>query len=52
MWADQAEGIDDDFALDRLDGVNDNGNGAGSELLERLLGIDVDRGEPAAEAGM
>ena len=47
---DQPESIDDDFALDGLDGVDDNGDGARSELLEGLLGVDVDGREPAAEA--
>lgn len=34
LWVDEAEGIDDDLALDGLDGVDDHGDGAGSELLE------------------
>jgi hypothetical protein len=50
LRSDEAEGVDDDFALDRLDGVDDDGDGAGGELLEGLLRVDVDRGEPAAEA--
>ena len=33
---DEAEGVDDDFALDGLDGVDDDGDGAGVELLEGL----------------
>jgi hypothetical protein len=52
LGVDEAESIDDDFALDGLDGVNDDGDGAGGELLERLLRVDVDRGQPAAEARM
>lgn len=52
LWVYKAEGIDDDFALDGLNGVNDDGDGAGGELLEGLLRVDVDGGEPAAEAGM
>lgn len=52
LWVYQAEGVDDDFALDRLDGVNHDGNGARGELLERLLCVDVDRRQPAAEARM
>lgn len=44
LGVDEAESIDDDFALDGLDGVNDDGDGAGCELLERLLGVDIDRG--------
>lgn len=52
LWVDEAEGIDDDFALDGLDGVNHDGNGARCELLKGLLGVDVDGRQPAAEAGM
>jgi hypothetical protein len=52
LRVDEAEGIDDDLALDGLDGVDYDGDGAGRELLERLLRVDVDRGQPAAEAGM
>ena len=37
----QSEGINHDFAFDRLYGINDDSNGARCELLERLLGIDV-----------
>ena len=42
LWVDEAEGVDDDLALDGLDGVDDDGNGAGGELLETVLGVDVD----------
>jgi hypothetical protein len=35
-----------------LDGVDDDGDGARRELFEGLLRVDVDGGEPAAEAGM
>lgn len=52
LRVDEAEGIDDDLALDGLDGVDDDGDGAGSKLLERLLCVDVDRRQPAAETGM
>jgi hypothetical protein len=48
----EAEGVNDDFALDGLNGVDDDGDGAGCELLEGLLGVDVDGGQPAAEARM
>ena len=48
----EAEGVNDDFSLDGLDGVDDDGDGAGGELFEGLLGVDVDGGEPAAKAGM
>jgi hypothetical protein len=52
MWVDEAEGINDDFTLDGLDGVNNDGDGARGELLEGLLGIDIDGREPAAKAWM
>jgi hypothetical protein len=52
LRVDEAEGVDDDLALDRLDGVDDDGDGARCELLKRLLRVDVDRRQPAAEAGM
>jgi hypothetical protein len=52
LRVDETEGIDDDFALDGLDGVDYDGNGAGCELLERLLCVDIDRRQPAAETGM
>ena len=51
LRVDKAEGVDDDFAFDGLDGVDDDCDGAGCKLFEGLLGIDVDGGEPAAEAG-
>ena len=50
LRVDEAEGVDDDFAFDGLDGVDDDGDGAGGELFEGLLRVDVDAGEPAAEA--
>jgi hypothetical protein len=52
LRVDEAEGIDDDFALNRLNWVNNYSDGAWSKLLEGLLGVNVDRGEPAAKAGM
>lgn len=52
LWVDEAEGINDDLALYGLNGVNDDGDGARCELLERLLCVDVDRRQPTAEARM
>lgn len=52
LRVDEAEGIDDDLALDRLDRVDDDGDGARGELLKRLLRVDIDTGQPAAESGM
>lgn len=43
LRVDEAEGVDHDLALDGLDGVDDNGDGAGVELLERLLCVDINR---------
>ena len=52
LRVDESEGVDDDFAFYGLDGVDDDGDGAGGELFEGLLRVDVDGGEPAAEAGV
>lgn len=52
LRVDKAEGIDDNLSFDGLYRINNDGNGARSELFEGLLGVDVDRGEPAAEAGV
>lgn len=52
LWVDEAKGVDDDLALDGLDGVDDDGDGARCELLKGLLRVDVDAGQPAAEPGM
>jgi hypothetical protein len=48
----KTESINDDLSLHRLDGIHDNGDSAGSELLEGLLGVDIDGGKPAAETGV
>lgn len=42
LRVDKAESIDDDFAFDGLDGVDDDGDGTWCELLEGLLCIDID----------
>jgi hypothetical protein len=52
LWVDESESIDDDLALDGLDGIDDDGNSTRVELLERLLRIDIDGRQPAAETGM
>jgi len=52
LWVDESEGIDDNFALDGLDGVNNDGNSSRSQLFEGLLCIDIDRGKPTAESRM
>ena len=43
LRVDQAEGIDDDLALDGLNGVDYDGDGARCELLEGLLCVDINR---------
>lgn len=52
LRVDEAERIDDDFALNGLDGVDDDGDGTGGEVFEGLLGIDIDAREPTSESGM
>jgi hypothetical protein len=52
LRVDKTKRIDNHFALHGLDGIDDDGDGAWRELLEALLGVDVDRGKPAAEARM
>ncbi len=52
LRVDQPEGVDDHFALDGLDRVDDDGHRACVELLEGLLRVDVDGRQPAAEAGV
>ena len=46
----ETEGVDDDFAFYGLDRVHDDGNGAARQRFKGLLSVDVDGGEPAAEA--
>jgi hypothetical protein len=48
----EAERVNDHFSFHGLDWVNNYGNGAGGKPLEGLLGIDIDRRQPAAEARM
>jgi hypothetical protein len=43
LWVDEAESINDDFALNRLDGINNNRDGSRCQLFEGLLCIDIDR---------
>jgi len=50
LWVDESEGIDDNLALDGLDGVNHDGNSSRCQLFERLLCVDINRGKPATEA--
>lgn len=52
LRVDQTEGIDDNLALDGLNGIDDNGDSAGCQLLEGLLRVDIDRRQPATETGM
>ena len=52
LRVDEPERVDHDFAAHRLDGVDDDRDGARVERFKRLLRPDVDAGEPAAEAGV
>ena len=52
LRVDKSEGIDDDLALDGLDGVNYDGNSSRCQLFERLLRININRGKPATETRM
>lgn len=42
LGVDQAEGVNDNLALDGLNGVDDNGDSTRGKLLEGLLGVDID----------
>jgi hypothetical protein len=52
LRVDEAEGIDDDFALDGLYGIDNDGDSARRKLFKRLLCVDINRRQPAAETGM
>lgn len=52
LWVDKAESINDDLSLDRLNWINDDSDGSWVELLEGLLGVDIDRREPASKTWM
>jgi len=52
LGVDQAEGVNDDLALHGLNRIHDDGDSSRCQLLETLLRVDIDGGEPAAEARM
>ena len=52
LWVDETESVDDDLSLYGLNRINYDGDGSWVELLERLLGVDIDRREPASEPWM
>ena len=52
LWVDESEGINDNLALDGLDGVNNNGNGSRCQLFKGLLCIDINRRKPATKTRM
>ncbi len=52
LWVDEAESVDNDLALDGLDWIDDDCYCAWVELLEGLLCVDVDGGQPTTEAWM
>lgn len=49
---DQAESINDDLSLDGLNGIDDDSDGSRVKLLERLLSVDINGRQPAAETRM
>jgi hypothetical protein len=49
---DETESVDDNLSFHRLYRIDDDGDGARSQLFEALLSVYIDRGEPAAEARM
>ena len=48
----ESEAVDDDLALDGLDGVHDECDSAIAQGFEAGLGVDVGGGEPATKSGM
>lgn len=52
LGVDKAESVNDDLSLDRLDGIDHDGNGTRCKLLERLLGVDIHAREPATKTRM
>ena len=50
LGVDEAEGINDNLSLYTLYRIDDDSDGAGRQLLEGLLSIDIDRREPTTEA--
>jgi hypothetical protein len=52
LGLDKTECIDDNLAFDGLDWVDDYSNSARRKLLEGLLSVDINGGEPASEPGM
>lgn len=52
MWVDETEGINYYFALDGLDGIDDDSNGSRCQLFEGLLSVDIDGREPASKSRM
>lgn len=52
LGVDQSESINNDLSFNRLDGIDDDGDSSGSELLERLLCVDVHTRKPTTETRM
>jgi hypothetical protein len=42
LRVDESESIDDDLSLDRLNGINNDGNSSRCQLFEGLLCVDID----------
>lgn len=50
LGVDKSEGINDNLALDGLNGIDDDSDGSSRKLFEGLLRVDIDGREPAAKA--
>lgn len=50
LGVDKSECVNDNLALDGLYGVNNDGDGSRRKLFEALLGVDIDRRQPASES--
>jgi hypothetical protein len=42
LRVDESESVDDDLSLDRLNGINNDGNSSRCQLFEGLLCVDID----------
>ena len=49
LGVDESESVNDDLSLDGLYRIYNDGDSAGGQLLEGLLGVDIDGGKPASE---
>mmetsp|Transcript_32039 Transcript_32039/g.83041 ORF Transcript_32039/g.83041 Transcript_32039/m.83041 type:complete len:146 (+) Transcript_32039:402-839(+) len=52
LWINEAKAVNDDFALDGLNGIHDERHAAGVEQFKGGLRIDIGTRQPATKAGM